>query len=870
MSVKEIKKISFGILSSKEIEAFSVAEITSSKNSIIDDNLLNTVYDPRMGSLKYDLICETCNLDGARCCGHFGFVRFALPVINPIFLQHTLAVLKCICFQCHELLVNEERAAIRGFLKYKKSKRFLHICEYLKKNNFCLKCSLNQPNYKIIYNENLPEIYQYYDDFSTKVLITVEEVAKRFDNLTDEDVFLLGFNPELTHPKNYILRNFPILPTCCRPFAFTEDLVCDDDLTYQLLEIVKNNNMIRNDPTNIKYQNNLLFRIQTYFNNSQKKAKHATTGRPIKGIKERISGKEGQIRNNLLGKRTDQSGRTVIGPDPCIDLETIVLPTYMANILTIPMYVNKQNIEIVEKMMEKNQINYIVKKDGKKINIKMFLRYMLRHGDILIFPNGHREIIKDTRRQLTDEEASTIVVVHNGEVISLKETIKPELNIGDVVHRKLKDGDYVMLNRQPTLHKASMMAFKIKVLDVKTIMLNPAVTKPFNCDFDGDEMNVHVPQSIDACVELQTLSTPRKCLINSQSGKPNICIVQDSLSAAFIITKFGHYPLPYDTYLRIISCVYNSNKVLIKRPVYKNLIDYILPKNLYVNEKDLTILDGFLVKGILTKQFLGSSNTSLIKIINFELGKECCIRFVNDLQRVCTEFLLYRGFTINAEDCLQNEDTSKIITKCFQEAETHKMNIQHPQILENKIISCLSKARDIGLRIASNAFSENNNFKITVESGSKGDYFNIAQITGLLGQQTLVGNRIKKTLNNGLRSLVHYPLQEKLSIEDEYKSRGFITNSFEKGLDPVEFFFHAMSGRKGVCDTAMSTATSGYNMRRMVKLTEDIVIQYDGTVRDKKRIYEMAYNEHGYDPVKLYKDNICNVKNIWKRIENKQ
>ena len=178
----------------------------------------------------------------------------------------------------------------------------------------------------------------------------------------------------------------------------------------------------------------------------------------------------------------------------------------------------------------------------------------------------------------------------------------------------------------------------------------------------------------------------------------------------------------------------------------------------------------------------------------------------------------------------------------------------------------MSKAKDIGLRIAKESLNKDNNFLSTVISGSKGDFFNIAQITGLLGQQNLKGQRVPLFLNNGKRTLPHYPFGE-LTPEMEHESRGFVASSFIKGLNPREFYMHAMSGREGISDTAMGTATSGYMQRRIIKLTEDIKVQHDGTVRDVTgHIYQMSYGDDGFDPTCTTKVNgnqeVCDVSRL--------
>ena len=207
-----------------------------------------------------------------------------------------------------------------------------------------------------------------------------------------------------------------------------------------------------------------------------------------------------------------------------------------------------------------------------------------------------------------------------------------------------------------------------------------------------------------------------------------------------------------------------------------------------------------------------------------------------------------------------------LLKKCYIEAEGIKTTTAHPGIRELRINASLSKAKDIGLRIAKDSLSDDNNFLSTVISGSKGDFFNIAQITGLLGQQNLKGQRVPLLLNHARRTLPHYPFGE-LSPEMEYESRGFISSSFIQGLKPREFYFHAMSGREGISDTAMGTATSGYMQRRIIKLTEDIKIQYDGTVRDVSgHIYQLVYGDTGIDPtctVKVGTDQeVCDISRL--------
>lgn len=854
---KEISGISFGILSSEEIKSQSVVEITSYKIALDDPvHNRNGLYDPRLGSVKSGTYCETCGRDGSECTGHFGHITLHRPVIHPLFINHVMILLKFFCVKCYTLLPR-----IPEKLKFKQ--RFLSMCDSVKKQPVqeCRACGSIQPEYRVSTSDNCTVIQ------SDGAVLSADTCLRRFENVDDDTVRLIGLDPVLVHPRNFIITAFPIIPTCCRPFVTSDGSTCDDDLTYQLGEIVKNN-ILFSQTNDERFYWNLLFRIHTYFNNSQKKAKHATTGRAIRGLKDRIAGKTGILRNNLLGKRVNQSGRTVAGPDTFIDIDTAIVPKAMADILTVVEHVNPINIVQMNLLLKNGGINYVIR-NGKKINTNIVAsgsEGIFRHGDVIRGADFTVKcVVTDTRNvpKLCDGDA----VIRDGRQIQqLQKSENLTLEVGDCVYRKLRDGDMVLLNRQPTLHKASMMAFRAKILPINTIKINLAVSSPFNCDFDGDEMNIHVPQNYEAVSELAHLSTVEQCMINTQAGKPNIAIVQDALTAAYLLSKFGNVPLSRSQFFRIISRIEITTRrrreaISIRKNYTRiDVVNFVLPERLNVCRDDLEIRNGRLVRGYLCKKYLGSAHSSLLKTIHALEGAAELSRFVNELQIVCNEWLSTYGFTVHALDCVRKERINDIIDKCFMEAESHKLTIKHPKIRERKIISSLSNAKDIGMRLAKEALDPKNNFITTVESGSKGDWFNLAQIMGLVGQQTVVnGARIRGS--DGGRSLPHYPRTGNVPVKQHYESMGFVSSSFEEGLNPCEFFFHAMSGRKGVCDTAMSTATSGYSMRRVVKLTENFTICYDGTVRDNfGRLYQMAYGGLGYDPTRIYENSVCNIR----------
>jgi len=882
---KEIDSITFGIYSPKEVKNMSVCCIDTTKKTGP-----GSVYDNAMGPGVTSQTCGTCKDDPSGCVGHFGHIEFAEMIMHPCYYRHIMSVLGCICFKCFRLALKDEQLAMDGFSKIPGVKRFKPLCERMKKLSECCHddCGADKPLLKLSTNDFTIHMVHEDKKKSVNMVMTTNEIFKILDSISDTDVRSMGFDPELSHPRNFIISNLPVLPPVDRPYVQVNGNVWDDDLTIQYIEIVKANDQLiaarKEDPSEItenkrqKALSSLIFRVSTTFNNGQNKAKHTPNARPIKGIKERLSGKEGQLRSNSLGKRCNHTARTVIGPDPTLKAGELAMPEKMAGILTTPVMTTQYNINELQGMVNRGEVDTLTIENNAVINIKRYrLGTRLIAGDVVHRADGTILKVSDlTHRVVAGDRVERAGKFIDNIKISNRDY---DISVGMVVNRHLRDGDVVLLNRQPTLHKGSMMAMSIVVRPHKTIRMNLAICKSFNADFDGDEMNIHVPQSLETIAELTELSSAKHCLISAQSSKPNMAIVQDSLLGAYKMTtginsiskgKFFNIlmdlDLKDDIFLRMkhIRRVLKQNGLpCTAENVYsgKGIISMFLPIDFsYQHENKASptepvviIREGVLCEGVLDKSLLGSSHSSLLAIINKEYGSDVAMHFIDCIHFTTSKWLLTYGFSIGLGDCLvtdssKEREVSDVIHKCFLEADGIKKASHHPGVREIRVNGALGKARDVGLKIAKEALDPSNNFLATVNSGSKGDFFNITQITGLLGQQNLRGARVKNTMNNGKRSLPHYPMSG-LNPSDEYESRGFISSSFIQGLNPREFYFHAMSGREGITDTAMSTATSGYMQRRIVKLTEDIKIQYDGTVRDSSgKIYQSVYGVDGADP----------------------
>ena len=910
-SIQNISGIHFGILSTEEIIQMSAVEVNNPKK-----NGVGSVYDPRMGTVD-NTLCQTCGLDAISCPGHFGHIKLEEAIVHPLYIKKVVSILRCVCANCKRLVISQDHIALKqGTLIRSKMSDLKKIISRIE---MCAHCTTPIPSYK--HNSSDNTIVSTYEDPESKEKVSIElkasEIFSIFEGISNQDIISLGMNPEMTRPSSMIIQVLPVLPPCCRPFVKAAGNLCDDDLSNQYTEIIKINQKLQkmslseidsDDSKRIKLIQGLNFRIATTFNNSAGRAKHTTNGRPIKCIKNRISGKDGQMRGNIMGRRANQTARTVIGPDTFLKNGEMSIPKEVAKTLTMPEIVNRMNMVELTKIVNSGNAKFVIRKrdDGKQIKINLEHALFdkgtpLKLNDIIQTENGNICKIGDNSMLSHDRYSNGLKkgdkLFREKKQLNVRVRKKRhiELNIGDTVERHLRDGDMVVLNRQPTLHKASMMSFKVFVRDGKTFRFNLASTKAFNADFDGDEMNIHVPQSQEARAEIEFLSTVKDNLITGQTSKMNIVIVQDGILGAYLMTKKDSPTLTKGQFqnalmrtsvmprfferLKEIEAVIKQKGLNRERSLFsgRGIVSMILPSDFNYKKKIgkeesepyLEIFKGVIIRGCLSKTAIGSSHGCIPHYIHNEYGPQRCLDFLDDIQFVTNAYLEITSFTVGFKDCFSKTSSSvnsvkDTISRCFMEANAIENNTRNNLVRESRVNNALGKAKDIGLRIAKNNLDPNNSFISTVTGGSKGDFFNIAQITGLLGQQNISGKRLPLFLNNGTRSIPHYPStgirlenQEeasKMSPLEKYESRGFISSSFIQGLNPREFFFHACSGREGMSDTAVGTAVSGYIQRRIVKLQEDIKIQYDGTVRDETgRIFQLKYGDYGFNPEKSIK-----------------
>jgi DNA-directed RNA polymerase subunit A' len=494
VETKDLNHIEFTFLSDEEIVDGSVTEITE---TVFGGP--KSLYDMKMGPVATKDFCATCEGNWEECPGHFGHIPLVVKIPHPILYKKILDYLKIFCMDCKKLVVSDKRLKIIGTNKIKPEQRFQKIIKDVADNiDCCMHCNSKLPIYTYLDDKYIKEIND------KKLPVNYDEISNLFYNIREKDVEKLGLNPKRIHPSHYIISNLLVVPTCVRPpvFMSNESRPQHDDLTYKYIDILKTNKKLletTNENNIYNLTNNLVFHIKTLFNNNKGKARDLQGIRPIKCIKKRISHKTGLIRKHIQGKRSNFCGRTVIGPEANCMVDEIILPRQFAETLTYPVTVNNFNKEKCQEMLEDGKVIYIFR-DNKKI----IARYACwtegsqwRFGDFILRNNKEYVIDNFISRNKTlphnslnvkeTDKIKRINYIEDKTIITYEPFIMPKrkeflLKDGDIIERKLQNGDWVVLNRQPTLWKGSMRAKKVIIRSGETIRFNLASTAAFNAD----------------------------------------------------------------------------------------------------------------------------------------------------------------------------------------------------------------------------------------------------------------------------------------------------------------------------------------------------------------------------------------------------
>jgi DNA-directed RNA polymerase subunit A' len=920
---KEIGEISFGLMNPEEYRDMSATKIITADTYDDDGFPIDMgLMDPRLGVIDPGLECKTCGKHSGSCNGHFGHIELAAPVIHVGFTKLIRRLLRGTCRDCSKLCLTADEK--QEFLDELDNTRRLGndlndvtkaAIRQARKKDRCPHCG--EPQYDI-QHEKPTTYYEVQDvltsDYSEQIAaamqgrsaedddeedvqpmspqeladetdidlsrvneilsgefrpreadrkaiekalgidLTEEDMNKLmpsdirdwFEDIPDEDIEVLGINPEKSRPEWMILTVLPVPPVTARPsITLDNGQRSEDDLTHKLVDIIRiNQRFMENREAGAPQLiiedlwELLQYHVTTFMDNEisgTPPARHRS-GRPLKTLSQRLKGKEGRFRGSLSGKRVNFSARTVISPDPTLSLNEVGVPDRVAKEMTQTMNVTERNLEQAKRYVRNGPeqhpgANRVKRPDGKTVKI---------------LPKAKED---------------------------LAEKIEP----GWEVQRHMVDGDIVIFNRQPSLHRMSIMAHEVVVMPYKTFRLNTVVCPPYNADFDGDEMNMHALQNEEARAEARVLMRVQEHILSPRFGENIIGAIQDHISGTFLLTnenpQFNEtQALDLLRATRIDELPAPSGEDDETGEPYwtgRDLFSELLPDDLNLEftgtvGEDVVIEDGQLVAGTIAEDEVGGFGGEIVDTICKVYGNTRARVFINEVASLAMRSIMHFGFSIGIDDETVSEEAQEQIDEAIENAYDRVDELIEiyengdleslpgrtlDETLEMKIMQTLSKARDTAGEIGEEHFADDNPAVVMAESGARGSILNLTQMAGCVGQQAVGGERINRGYED--RTLSHYKPND-LSPE----AHGFVEHSYTGGLTPREFFFHAMGGRQGLVDTAVRTSKSGYLQRRLINALSELETQYDGTVRDTSdTIVQFEFGEDGTSPVKVSSDD---------------
>lgn len=799
---KQVRSLRFSLLSPDQVKKLSSAKIVTPELYDIDGFPVDGgLMDLRLGAIDPGVRCRTCGQRFKECLGHPGSIELARPVLHIKYIHLIELVLRSFCPKCGKLTLSEEKqAALVPGLRAKKArdaKKCPHCSEAIER------VKLEKPSTFMIGKKRLSPI----------------EIRERLVSVKDDELKRIGINPKTCRPEWAILSLLLVPSVTVRPsITLDSGERSEDDLTHKLSDIIRANqrlweNLNAGAPEVIieDLWDLLQYHVTTFFDNNVSRippARHRS-GQPLKTITERIKGKEGRIRHNLAGKRVNYSGRTVVSPDPFIRINEVGIPFEIARVITVPEKVTSANVEVMKELIRKGDeypgASYVIRNDGK-------------------------------RKRITKE---------------LMEELCNEIVPGYKVERHLIDGDIVLFNRHPSLHKQSLMAHYVRVLPNRTFRLHPAAAFPYNADYDGDEMNIHSPQTEEARAEAQVLLNVNNNIISSKNNTNLIGTIADSITGAYILSDAELTKAESDQLL-FASHVESTSKT--KNISGRDVFAQVFPKGSEMKVPQV----------ITGSNSFGVEDGAMVKEIDRDFGREEAVASINKAFTLGALYLSRKGYTLSLHDLNVSEKVKGMTDKIVSDAEekTSEFIRQHAdgtltplpgrtleESRETYILQTLNEVRTHAGNVVKENFPKEGNVNKMITPGAAGSMLNITQIGCCVGQQSMWNKRISFGYNE--RTLSFFKAGD-LSAS----AHGFIKSSFFGGLKPSEFFFGAITGRDALMDTALRTPKSGYLYRRLVSALQDLKVEYDGTVRDaSENIVQFIYGDDGKDVSALHLKN---------------
>ena len=774
--------------------------------------------------------CSTCK-HGLACVGHFMHIDLAQPVYHTGYMGLLVKLLRCLCHACSRIIVEDPPADLERLITVAKTK------------SSCPHCGYPHPDVHLGGDFGIDATYAADAQFESpeeeehaRQPFTPQLTRQILAHANEETFAVLGFDKTLSNPANMILTVLPVLPLTARPavsYSECSRVKAQNPLTQRYTNIVKINEALRDA---VEEKQKLWLDLQVHvgaFVHREPRMSTAMGGaanggyrsqrQKLANIEKLLKGKEGQFRGNVMGKRVNGGARTVVVGQPVRDMDVIGVPRDIAEKLTFNERVFDGNVGAVTALLRKGQLRAVVSPEGERVDLKL-----------------------------------------------LANTDSVHISTGCTVERYMTDGDLVIMNRQPTLHKMGFMAFRAYITHNRTFELPLSVTTPLNADFDGDELNLHYVGA-GARAEMEHLLMVSRQIVSAAYNKPIIALVQDALIGVYLLTQMDTM-LTKAQAMQLYMQVHYPYKPFPQPSILKPealwtgkaLFSVLLPPSLYFDEKverdtdeRVLVQAGELLDGTLCKRTMGTSANGLVHLVFNDCGHEAANHLISDAQRITGDFILKRGFSIGLQDCFMrpggNEAVEGVVHRTLDRvAHLQAASSNNLKAVEDSVLKLLQGVLPNAAAAVKKHMHPTNSILASVNSGAKGGPVNYTQIMGVVGQQCPQGRRVAP-LPTTNRTLPCFKPGDASA-----PARGFMENSFMTGLDAPDFFFHAMAGREGLIDTACKTGQVGYVQRQIMAVMANLTVEWGrggGLVLDAatNRVVQFKYGGEGYDSAKLEK-----------------
>jgi DNA-directed RNA polymerase II subunit RPB1 len=877
-----IEIVNFGINSDDENRKNGFANIVS-------DSLYNTngdpinggVYDLRLGTTDHNHLCNTCKNGKKLCPGHRGYLELKAAVLQPIGINEIRQWLKIICLNCGKIVADRQKLE-----KVPIGKR-LHDISLSGEGKLCPYCNSLHPRVKKDKEDRFTFWLSFSDDSTEFVELTdvqngirlkklyADTIRNIFEKVDDETIELLGSNP-----RKLTLTIIEIPPNTIRPGlkSFNGEGSSYNDATNLLQHIVKRNSKLPSQLPDFIYdinskidpsvnvdksileldkslQNLQLLYFELIYGSDSTNALQGNSGkrglvignRPVHSFLRILPRKEGRIRSNLLGKRAFFTSRSTISGNINYKIDEVGFPIEFAKVLQVEEYVQDFNIEFLTSIFLNGRSQY----------------------------PGCTHIIKKSTGELHD-------------VSKLNDYF---LEIGDILYRDILDGDYAFFNRMPSLERSSMCVHKIIIIkdpSIHTFQMSVLACELYNADFDGDQMHLWVARGVGQRVEAAIMSTMSNWFISTKTSGTVNGQVQDSIVGSYEITrsqtkldkyhamglfsKINIAGLRFDKYNKdyyftgreIISILLSNTPINYSHvpntnnDLYKPYIDYD------PLETDVEIKNGEMLSGVLDSSSIGTNSKSgIFHLISREYGRQTAIESIYSMQQIVLQYLLWYGFTVGTGDLLLSppfiEQTRESVSETLTESE-----LITDRLLKGKIIAPIGttvhdfyeqqqknilqlKTSDLFRSILTSIDPKSNNFFKMILCGSKGKNPNLVSVMSAIGPSIINDKRMQESFS--FRRTLPYCTR----FSTDPKSYGFVSNSYVSGMTSTEFIFQDMASRYDLINKALSTATTGYFMRKCVMNNQSSIVDNYRRVTKDTKIVQFLYGEDGLDSRELEK-----------------